>query len=230
VPTVLDTHQDTPTPWRNRAVARSVEPQRAAAEDRVQRLIDAALELMTAPDGAELTVQNVADRAGLSLRAFYRHFPSKDDLLLAVFGEAIRATASHLERELAGSDDPLDRVRIFATEYYRSCRSGQTQHSDQVLPGRQLGPFGYRLLFDHPVDAAHAFAPLVTLLRSLLDDATAAGDIRGGRDNEQVAGMMLQAIMFNSFATTVTGTATDDVPERGPLLWDLLLHGLAGAR
>jgi hypothetical protein len=147
-----------------------------------------------------------------------------------VFGEAIRATASHLERELAGSDDPLDRVRIFATEYYRSCRSGQTQHSDQVLPGRQLGPFGYRLLFDHPVDAAHAFAPLVTLLRSLLDDATAAGDIRGGRDNEQVAGMMLQAIMFNSFATTVTGTATDDVPERGPLLWDLLLHGLAGAR
>lgn len=230
MPSVLEMQQDTSSQWRNRAVARSVDPARAAAEDRVQRLIDAAIELMTAAGGAEVTVQNVADRAGLSLRAFYRHFPSKNDLLLAVFEESIRANAEHLERELARSDDPLDRIRIFSTEYYRSCRSGQTQHSDQRLPGRQLGPFAYQLLFDHPQEAAHAFVPLVSLLQTLLDDATVSGAIRGGRDNEQVAGMMLQAIMFNSFATTVTGAASDDLPERGLLLWELLLHGLAGGR
>ena len=185
---------------------------------------------MTNPDGDEVTVQNVADRAGLSLRAFYRHFPSKDELLLAVFEEAIRANAQHLQQEIAASDEPLERVRIFATEYYRSCRSGQTRHADKRLPGRKLGPFGYQLLFDHPDEAAHAFIPLVSLLRRLLDDASAAGVIPADRDNEQVAGIMLQAIMFNSFSTTITGSTTDDVPDRGDLFWGLLLHGLAGDR
>ena len=135
---------------------------------------------MTNPDGDEVTVQNVADRAGLSLRAFYRHFPSKDELLLAVFEEAIRTNAQHLQQEIAASDDPLERVRIFATEYYRSCRSGQTRHADKRLPGRKLGPFGYQLLFDHPDEAAHAFIPLVSLLRRLLDDASAARRHPGG--------------------------------------------------
>ena len=58
----------------------------------------------------------------------------------------------------------------------------------------------------------------------------AADFIPAGRDNEQVAGIVLQAIMFNSFSTTITGSTTDDVPDRGDLFWGLLLHGLAGDR
>jgi AcrR family transcriptional regulator len=216
------------TTWRSQAVARSVDPARQAAEDRVQRLIDAALELMSNPDAGDLTVQNVAERAGLSLRAFYHHFPSKDDLLLAVFEEAIQTTARFLDDEVATSADPLERLRIFATEYYRTCRSGRTQHSDQRLPGRNIGQFAYQLLFDHPREAAHAFAPLVSSLRRLLDDAAAAGAIRPGRDHEQVAGIVLQSIMFNGFATTITGSTTDDYSGRGDLFWELLAHGLAG--
>ena len=176
----------------------------------MQRLIDAALELMSNPDAGDLTVQNVAERAGLSLRAFYHHFPSKDDLLLAVFEEAIQTTARSLDQEVAASADPLERLRIFTIEYYRTCRTGRTEHSDQRLPGRNLGQFAYQLLFDHPEEAAHAFAPLVSSLRRLLDDAAAAGAIRSGGDHEQVAGIVLQSIMFNGFATTITGSTTDD--------------------
>jgi AcrR family transcriptional regulator len=214
--------------WRNQAVARSVDPAREAAEDRVQRLIDAALELMSDPDAGDPTVQNVAERAGLSLRAFYHHFPSKDDLLLAVFEEAIQTTTRSLDQEVAASADPLVRLRIFTTEYYRTCRTGRTEHSDQRLPGRHLGQFAYQLLFDHPQEAAHAFAPLVSSLRRLLDDAAAADAIRPGRDHEQVAGIVLQSIMFNGFATTITGSTTDDYAARGDLFWELLSHGLAG--
>ena len=194
----------------------------------MQRLIDAALELMSNPDAGDLTVQNVAERAGLSLRAFYQHFPSKDDLLLAVFEEAIQTTARTLDDEVAASADPLERLRIFATEYYRSCRSGRTQHADRRLPGRNLGQFAYRLLFEHPREAAHAFTPLVSTLRRLLDDAAAAGAIPPSRDHEQVAGIVLQSIMFNGFATTITGSTTDDYAGRGDLFWELLAHGLAG--
>jgi hypothetical protein len=34
--------------------------------------------------------------------------------------------------------------------------------------------------------------------------------------------------MFNSFATTITGANTDDLPNRADLVWRMLLHGLAG--
>lgn len=217
-----------PARWRSRAVARSVDPAREAAEERVQRFIDTALELMSNPDGDELTVQNVVDRSGLSLRVFYHHFAGKYELILAVFEEAIRTTARHLDQEVATADDPLERLRIFTTEYYRICRSGQPRHSEQRLPGRSMGQFAYQLLFDHPEEAAHAFTPLVATLQRLLEDAAAAGEIQAGLDHEQVAGIVLQAIMFNSFATTVTGSTTDDVPGRGDLFWEVLIHGLAG--
>ena len=65
-------------------------------------------------------------------------------------------------------------------------------------------------------------------LRRLLDDAAAAGAIRSGGDHEQVAGIVLQSIMFNGFATTITGSTTDDYAGRGDLFWELLAHGLAG--
>jgi hypothetical protein len=82
-------------------------------------------------------------------------------------------------------------------------------------------------MFDHPQEASAAFAPLVLLLREILEDAATAGAIRSDLDAEQVAGVILQAIMFNAFATTITGTRTDDFADRGDLLWALLFGGLA---
>src|SRR4051794_36831405 len=90
-----------PTKWRSRAVARSVDPAREAAEERVQRFITAALELMHGRDAPELTVQKVVDRSGQSLRMFYHHFSGKSELLLAVFEESVRATSEHIAKEIA---------------------------------------------------------------------------------------------------------------------------------
>mgnify|MGYP006271445633 CR=1 FL=1 len=48
------------------------------------RIIDAAIALMGEGSLEELTVPLVADRAGVSLRTVYRHFPNKDALIEAV--------------------------------------------------------------------------------------------------------------------------------------------------
>ena len=129
VPGVGDDTDEAATRWRSLAVARSVDPAREAAEDRVQRLIDAALELMTDPDGDEVTVQNVVDRAGLSLRAFYHHFPSKDELLLAVFEEAIRRTPSTSSRR---SPPPTTRSNAF--EYSPPSTTGRADPARHDTP------------------------------------------------------------------------------------------------
>jgi AcrR family transcriptional regulator len=212
---------------RSRAVSRSVDPAREAAEARVQRFLDTALELMQSPGGEDFTIQKLVERSGLSLRSFYHHFAGKYELLVAVFEESIRATAAHLSTAVESASDPLDGIRIFVTEYYRMCRGHPSQPDTQV-PSRAFGNFAHQLLYNHPSEAGQAFVPLVQLLRRLLDEAAAADAIDPTLDREQVAGVVLQAIMFNAFATTITGSSTDEAPGRGDLLWQLLVRGLTG--
>jgi AcrR family transcriptional regulator len=61
--------------WREQAVARSLDPARLRAEKRVQRFIDAALDLMSdSAPGIDFTVQDVVEKSGQSLRSFYQYF------------------------------------------------------------------------------------------------------------------------------------------------------------
>ncbi len=63
---------------------RAVDERRAAYADEVRRLIDAAYAVMRESGDIEPRVGDVVKAAGLSNQAFYRHFASKDALLLAV--------------------------------------------------------------------------------------------------------------------------------------------------
>ncbi len=57
-------------------------------------LIRAAATVLARSNGEDITVQEVADEAGQSLRTLYQYFESKNDLLLAVFEEAMRTYAA----------------------------------------------------------------------------------------------------------------------------------------
>ena len=82
-------------------------PGTARAEERVQRFLDAALELMMQNDtGKDFTVQDVVERSGQSLRSFYQYFAGKHELLLALFEESVRSTAEHLQEVVDEVDDP----------------------------------------------------------------------------------------------------------------------------
>ena len=73
-------------------------------------LIRAAATVLARSNGADITVQEVADEAGQSLRTLYQYFESKNDLLLAVFEEAMRTYAQLIEEAIADLDDPLERL------------------------------------------------------------------------------------------------------------------------
>src|SRR5215217_3329463 len=104
---------DAPASRRELAVARSLDPARVRAEKRVQRFLDAAMDLMDSADGKEFTVQEVVERSGQSLRSFYQYFAGKHELLLALFEESIRTTAAQVQQVVDQSDDPLERLRVF---------------------------------------------------------------------------------------------------------------------
>ena len=64
----------------------------------------------------------------------------------------------------------------------------------------------------------------------MLDDAEAAGCIRSGLRHSPIAGMVLEAIMFNAFSTTIGGTSVRTVdPDPAEELWEFILHGVGTA-
>ena len=209
---------------RELAVARALDQARSRAENRVQLFLDAALELMNGNSG-EFTVQEVAERSGQSLRTFYQYFAGKHELLLALFEDSISSAASHLRDVIAEGAGPLDRLHRFAVEYYRMCR---LKLNDQPSSGpAPMVEFGQQLLTSHPAEAARAFAPLVVLLEELLGEAKEAGDLRPGLDYRRISGVILQATMFNAFATSISGSSYEPDGDTEPeTLWDLLLRGI----
>lgn len=96
--------------WRRRVVDRSLQSAAARSVDRSMNLIRAAATVLIRANGDDITVQEVADEAGQSLRTLYQYFSSKDDLLLAVFEEAMITYAAMVRGAIAALDDPLDRL------------------------------------------------------------------------------------------------------------------------
>jgi len=225
-PTAAGTPAATPT-WREQAVARSLDSARSRAEKRVQRFLDAAVELMATDTGSEFTVQELVARSRQSLRSFYQYFAGKHELLLALFEESVRSTAEHLQKLIAKEDDPLDRLHRFTVEYYRVCRPASKEKPSKRSPTPAMSEFARQLLTDHPKEAARAYVPLVVLLEQVLDDAAAAGRIRPGLDHRRIVGVVLQAISFHAFSSTISGSsvrADDDAAAEE--LWGLLIHGI----
>lgn len=214
---------------REQAVARSLDSARHRAEQRVQRFLDAALELMASSSAGEFTVQEVVERSGQSLRSFYQYFGGKHELLLALFDEAIRHTAAELAAELEGSPDAGERLRRFVLSYHRRCqpvsgRTGRSRRAGTLGPSPVLAEFAQQLLTAHPAEAARSFTPLVDLFEGVLDDAAVAGVVRSDLDLRRVAGVVLESIMFDAFSATIAGAA---VRDGGDELWELFFAGLA---
>ena len=80
------------------------------AEHESDVLIKAALHILQLKGDSGLTVNDVLLEAGLRTRAFYRHFASKDDLIIAAFAEGAEAEAMRLRRRMASAADPLEGV------------------------------------------------------------------------------------------------------------------------
>src|SRR3954447_6105692 len=97
--------------WRERAVSRSLTAARSRAEERVQRFLDAAFELIDEKGTTDFTIQEVIDRSKQSLRGFYEYFAGKDELILALFEETVREADDDIRAAVDAQTDPLARLR-----------------------------------------------------------------------------------------------------------------------
>ncbi|HEX9177422.1 TetR/AcrR family transcriptional regulator [Mycobacterium sp.] len=89
-------------------------PRTRLADDERADIIDAAYACLSSPHPGPVSVAAILDAAGLSTRAFYRHFASKDELFLAMLkrdSEAVTRRLRKLAQETPGG--PVAQLRAW---------------------------------------------------------------------------------------------------------------------
>ncbi|KRF24988.1 hypothetical protein ASG95_11105 [Phycicoccus sp. Soil803] len=114
---------------------------RADAARNRSRLLDAATAAF-ADRGADASLDDIAKAAGLGIGTLYRHFPTREDLVLAVYGAQIDALDQR-SRELATSDDPGEALREWMRGFvdFYAVKQGMVTLLRTMMNGSRAGQF-----------------------------------------------------------------------------------------
>ena len=184
--------------WRQRAVSKSLSAARTRAEQRVQRLLDAAFELIDEKATTEFTIQEVVDRSGQSLRGFYQYFEGKDELLFALLEESIDEALTDLREAAESETEPLARLRAFTIRLHEWCEpigAKRKRGSHDRVP---LSEFSLQLALKDPERLAGAMAPVSRMLIELLEAAIANGDLHIA-EPRRAALLIQQTVLYGWF-------------------------------
>jgi AcrR family transcriptional regulator len=183
-------------------------PLRADAQRNLERILEAARAAF-AERGLEVGVEEIARRAGVGKATFFRRFPSKDALLLAVFEGFVAEIEASAARAVA-ADDPLDGLRGFLADSAR-LQAGNTGFFDAVAARYNSGAPPPVELTDRTLDA----------IASVLEPAQRAGLVREGLEPGDVSTMLK---MLGAAIRPMPGMLLDEASWSRYL--ELLLSGI----
>src|SRR5215471_13753051 len=86
------------------APVREPRPMRADAQRNYTRLLDAAGAAFIERGADDVSLEEIARRAGVGIGTLYRHFPTRQALLEAVYRDQVELLSARAD-ELTGSDD-----------------------------------------------------------------------------------------------------------------------------
>jgi AcrR family transcriptional regulator len=155
--------------WEERALDRV----RQQALQRGHRVVKAAREIVSEGGLESLTLRAVLQKTGLARRAFYAHFGSMDDVLLALFEDTMAHGAARLREQLAGIDDPI----VALEKLVRAIASGALSSSDRVY-NIAMTQQHIRLAEHRPDELHAAHAPMNDLIADVLRAGIRAGAVR----------------------------------------------------
>jgi len=213
--------------WRQRAVSRSLNAARSRAEQRVQRFLDAAFELIDEKGTTEFTIQEVIDRSKQSLRGFYQYFDGKDELLLALFEETIHEATDDLRSVVESETEPIDCLRAFTIRLHEWCDPSEKPRRRTAHNRRPIMDFAVHLTVDHTARVKAALAPISRMMIDLVAAANSAGAI-DVPDVRRAAALMQQTIMYSWFGNRLVENARMRLSAEAT--WEFCLYGLGVPR
>lgn len=122
-----------------------MQPDTTSEDDR-GCIIEAAYSCLSEPHSGPVPVAAILQRAGVSTRAFYRHFESKDELFLAMLREESGALAGRLDRIAdEGPTNPVDQLSAWINQMFGIVYDEQVRTHLMVIDSDEVrAAKGYR--------------------------------------------------------------------------------------
>jgi TetR/AcrR family transcriptional regulator, cholesterol catabolism regulator len=162
-----------------------------------QRILDAALDLASRGGYDALQVRAIAQRASVSSRTIYEHFPSLDSLLIIAAAER---AGDELYRRLT---DTRQRNRTPAARVQRRI----DELTEVMTANRQLAVALLRALLCGKPDVAQHVRNLADILRAILASAIAPN---GPSAADREAAELLERVWFSALIGWATSVDADD--------------------
>jgi TetR/AcrR family transcriptional regulator len=203
-----------------RAAERSTAVQRSRTRiaNQVRSMLEAAMRLIQ-EKGDGFTTQELVKEAGVALQTFYRYFPSKDELLLAVIADAMSGACARWAEAARELPDPVARLRFYVTAVIEVLDSegggGET--------ARFVVSTHWRLHRIFPEELAEAEQPLVDLLLGEINAGVKAGLLAPA--DPQWAAWFIAELLRSVYHYYAYATRQADVKEQ---LWQFCLSALGG--
>ena len=214
---------DQPAAWRQRAVSKSLRAAQTRAEQRVQRLLDAAFSLIDERGSSDFTIQEVVDRSKQSLRGFYQYFDGKEELLFALLEETIREALADLLAAADAASDPLGRLRAFTIRLHEWCEPLGSRRKRGAHNRVPISRFSMQLAVENAERVTVAMAPISRALLELVETAVARGSLKVP-EPRRAALLIQQTVMFGWLMNGLVQDPRARVTAEDA--WEFCLHGL----
>jgi AcrR family transcriptional regulator len=142
---------------------------RADAERNRDRVLEVAKEAFTR-SGADASLDEIAKQAGVGAGTLYRHFPSREALIEAVYRSEVAKLAA-AERSFAETMLPIEALRAWMLLFV-----------DYIATKKIIAPALNTLLGGHPKVFEASYNQIWDAIRALVKRAIKSGDIRKDLD------------------------------------------------
>lgn len=191
-------------------------------ESRSKRFMKSALAILGETGRTDFTVLEVVERSKTSLRSFYQHFSTKDELLLALI-DRIMAESTKKWREDTSGLSGKDALRKLID---RICTPADSSTQDRV--NRGLTYYNDHLAESRPREYARVLSPLHDLIKDIINRGIAEGSFQACLDVEATAALIMQSAL-GAMRLQVLGAELNGVPINGDHIYTFCVNGLAGA-
>jgi AcrR family transcriptional regulator len=181
---------------------------RADAQRNRERILEVAKQAFTR-SGADTSLDDIATQAGVGAGTLYRHFPTREALLAAVYRTEVEKLAA-AEKRLADELAPLEALRAWMLLFV-----------DYIATKKIIAPALNAMLGEHSKVIEAGYAQIQGAIRALVKRAIDGGEMRSNIEPVD----LLKALVGVAFMSN-----SPDWQQSARRLVDILINGSRSVR
>lgn len=144
-------------------------------QERVELILQTAEAVLAEKSYHEMSMEEIAARVGIAKGTIYLHFPSKEDLVVALFKRSLLAYLEGLAQLAAQPLPARERLKLILVESYGEKRKKQSQLFLSIFHGGNLR----KEVIEKQFSMREYITSVAEHIRNVLEDGKAAGEFDG---------------------------------------------------